>query len=67
MSVNRSGILIAAAFALSLGLPAATGWAQTLGPASTSLSGAGATFPAPLYKKWISVYQALASKRVDHL
>jgi phosphate transport system substrate-binding protein len=57
MSINRTGMLVAAAFALSLGLPAVAGWAQALGPASVSLSGAGATFPAPLYKKWISVYQ----------
>ncbi|NVO17205.1 MAG: phosphate ABC transporter substrate-binding protein PstS [Rhodoplanes sp.] len=48
-----------AAVALSIGFPVAASWAQGAGPAApVSLRGAGATFPAPLYKKWISIYQA---------
>lgn len=59
MNAPHIGRMIAAAVALSIGLPAAAGWAQGAGTAaSISLSGAGATFPAPLYKKWIDVYQA---------
>lgn len=57
---HRARTLIAVA-ALSLGAMAAS-WAQ--GPVTApptgavSLRGAGATFPAPLYKKWIAVYGA---------
>ena len=59
MTVAHIGRLIVAAFALSIGWPVAAGWAQGAGtPSPMSLSGAGATFPAPLYKKWIAVYQA---------
>jgi phosphate transport system substrate-binding protein len=51
--------MIAAVVALSIGLPVAASWAQSARTAApVSLSGAGATFPAPLYKKWIAVYQA---------
>src|SRR5271166_5013019 len=58
MTAAHIGRLIAAAFTLSIGFPVAAGWAQGAGtPTPVSLSGAGATFPAPLYKKWIAVYQ----------
>src|SRR5262245_6680920 len=44
---------------LSIGLLTEVPWAQNreASPAA-SLSGAGATFPAPLYKKWIAIYKA---------
>ncbi len=59
MTAAHVGRLIAAVFTLSIGLPVAAGWAEGAGtPSPISLSGAGATFPAPLYKKWIAVYQA---------
>ena len=59
MTTAFIGKLIAAVVALSVGLPVAAGWAQGAGTAAPiSLRGAGATFPAPLYKKWIDVYQA---------
>jgi phosphate transport system substrate-binding protein len=55
---HRARTLIAVA-ALSLGATAMS-WAQqpaTPAPTGTvSLAGAGATFPAPLYKKWIAAY-----------
>jgi phosphate transport system substrate-binding protein len=51
--------VIAVIAGLAIGLPVAAGWAQGAGTAAPiSLRGAGATFPAPLYKKWIDVYQA---------
>lgn len=56
--VHRARTLVAVV-ALSLGATA-MGWAQGT-PSTTgavSLAGAGATFPAPLYKKWIAVYSA---------
>jgi len=57
---HRARTLIAVVATLSLGATAMS-WAQ--GPATkastaVSLAGAGATFPAPLYKKWIAVYSA---------
>jgi len=59
MTAAHIGRLIAAVVALSTGLPVAAAWAQDAGtPTPVSLRGAGATFPAPLYKKWIAVYQA---------
>ena len=59
MTAAHVARLIAAVVALSIGLPVAAGWAQGASTAAPiSLSGAGATFPAPLYKKWIAIYQA---------
>ena len=46
-------------FALATGLSTEVGWSQSLATTTpVSLSGAGATLPAPLYKKWIAVYRA---------
>jgi phosphate transport system substrate-binding protein len=65
MTAAHTARMLAAVFALSIGLPVAASWAQGAGTTSAvSLSGAGATFPAPLYKKWIAVYQA-AHKNVS--
>ena len=59
MTAAHIARMIAAVVALSIGLPVAASWAQSARTAApVSLSGAGATFPAPLYKKWIAVYQA---------
>jgi phosphate transport system substrate-binding protein len=50
--------MIIAVLALVVGLPVEAGRAQSQGTVTAmSLSGAGATLPAPLYKKWIAVYQ----------
>ena len=48
-------LLVAVALPLTLGGPAA---GQTGAGAKVVLQGAGATFPAPLYKKWIGVFTA---------
>lgn len=57
---HRARTLITVAAALSLAT--AVGWAQGTATKPSagvvSLAGAGATFPAPLYKKWIAVYDA---------
>ena len=46
-------------FALATGLSTEVGWSQSLATTTpVSLRGAGATLPAPLYKKWIAVYRA---------
>src|SRR5499426_680259 len=48
-------VLMALGLSLSAAGPAAT---QTTSGSKISLQGAGATFPAPLYKKWIGVFTA---------
>ena len=49
---------IVAVSALLTGLLTGVGWAESrVTAAAVSLSGAGATFPVPLYKKWIAAYQ----------
>ncbi|MGZ9082894.1 MAG: substrate-binding domain-containing protein, partial [Rhodoplanes sp.] len=59
MTLAQTARMIAAAVALSIAPPVAASWAQSGATAApVSLNGAGATFPAPLYKKWIAVYQA---------
>ena len=59
MTLAQTARMIAAAVALSIAPPVAASWAQSgATTAPVSLNGAGATFPAPLYKKWIAVYQA---------
>src|SRR3954451_25122908 len=46
--------------------------AGVLGPiaipagAQTSLTGAGATFPAPLYQKWFNQYQSVANVQINY-
>jgi phosphate transport system substrate-binding protein len=47
----RSILQRAAVAVLALGLPA------TIARADTNLSGGGATFPAPIYKRWVEEYQ----------
>lgn len=34
--------------------------------AQTSLTGAGATFPAPIYQKWFSAYQAIGNVQINY-
>ncbi|MEZ5785457.1 MAG: phosphate ABC transporter substrate-binding protein PstS [Xanthobacteraceae bacterium] len=58
---HRARMLIAVVAALSLGATAmsrAQGDASKPATGTVSLAGAGATFPAPLYDKWIAVYGA---------
>jgi len=41
--------------------------ASNSGPTSMRLSGAGATFPAPLYKRWVTEYEQIKSHvRIDY-
>lgn len=41
---------------------------SALGPlaAQTSLTGAGATFPAPIYQKWFSEYQSIGNIQINY-
>jgi len=51
---------MAAALAVTVGLGALPALGQNARPAATAqvtLKGAGATFPAPLYEKWIQIYR----------
>ena len=36
------------------------------GGSQTSLTGAGATFPAPIYTKWFSVYQPIGNAQINY-
>ncbi len=53
----RSGALTAAFAALSLAVPT---------QAQTSLTGAGATFPAPIYQKWFNDYQSVGNAQINY-
>src|SRR5262249_8959607 len=53
----RRGVL-SAGLGLLLGVVAGPAAAQTAANKTLVLHGAGATFPAPLYKKWIGVFTA---------
>ncbi|HEX3682793.1 MAG TPA: phosphate ABC transporter substrate-binding protein PstS [Bryobacteraceae bacterium] len=46
-----------AAFLLAAGLPLA---------AQTSLTGAGATFPAPIYQRWFNDYQSVGNVQINY-
>jgi phosphate transport system substrate-binding protein len=52
-----SGVFVAAMLLLTASLPAA---------AETILTGAGATFPYPLYSKWFSVYEKATGVRINY-
>ena len=59
MAATHRVRVIVAVLVFSFGLPTGASWAQSRETAAAvSLKGAGATLPAPLYKKWITVYQA---------
>src|SRR5215510_6918453 len=51
-------VVLSAALGLLLGVVAGPTAAQTAANKALVLYGAGATFPAPLYKKWIGVFTA---------
>ena len=51
-------VVLSASLGLLLGLVAGPAAAQTAANKALVLHGAGATFPAPLYKKWIGVFTA---------
>lgn len=38
----------------------------SLASAQTSLTGAGATFPAPIYQKWFSEYQSIGNVQINY-
>src|SRR5262247_1138008 len=51
-------VVLSAGLGLLLGVVAGPAAAQTAANKTLVLHGAGATFPAPLYKKWIGVFTA---------
>ena len=65
---SRLPVNLRPSVAISLSPFGATSWAQDVrSSGSISLHGAGSTFAAPLYKKWIEEYARRASQRVDLL
>lgn len=56
MIASRWAAVLMIALLLGLGVSCERKVQET-GPPKTKISGAGATFPAPLYKKWIEEYQ----------
>jgi phosphate transport system substrate-binding protein len=57
MNRRAAWLLVSTALAVCLGGPAPAA-AQTSPGSKVVLQGAGATFPAPLYKKWIGIFTA---------
>ena len=53
----RGGLAVAALTALSAVFPLS---------AQTSLTGAGATFPAPIYQKWFADYQSIGNTQINY-
>ena len=61
---------------MSMHISKLTGWTRSLVFASavfsfplvaqTSLTGAGATFPAPIYQKWFSAYQSVGNAQINY-
>src|SRR6476620_11232396 len=69
MSVSKSFRLVACFSALALVLfsIACNGGGSGSSSGSVSLTGAGATFPNPLYQKWLSEYEKLRSNvKIDY-
>ena len=68
MSVSKSFQLVACFSALALVLfSIACNGGASHGPGSVSLQGAGATFPNPLYQKWLSEYgKANPNVKIDY-
>jgi phosphate transport system substrate-binding protein len=59
MTIAPYARVIAPVIALAICLSLEAGWSQNRDTAaSITLKGAGANFPAPLYKKWIALYHA---------
>jgi phosphate transport system substrate-binding protein len=57
MATEPIARVIAPAFALAICLSLETGRSQSVNAgAPINLKGSGATFPSPLYKKWIALY-----------
>ena len=54
---RATGLALVAGAALTLSVPAV---------AQTSLTGAGATFPAPIYQKWFSEYQSIGNVQINY-
>lgn len=64
MSLLRSFRFVRGSFALAA---AACTMAATLPlAAQVSLTGAGATFPAPIYQKWFSMYQSIGHVQINY-
>jgi phosphate transport system substrate-binding protein len=55
--LTLKAVAFAAAFLVSAELPIA---------AQTSLTGAGATFPAPIYQKWFNDYQSVGNVQINY-
>jgi phosphate transport system substrate-binding protein len=57
MTIGPTARIIALVFALAICFSLQAGWSQSPNRgAPINLKGAGATFPSPLYKKWIALY-----------
>jgi phosphate transport system substrate-binding protein len=60
LPTNCCSVVAATAAAVPVGCATTVAWAQTVVvPGSVVLRGAGSTFAAPLYRKWIEEYAAL--------
>jgi ABC-type phosphate transport system substrate-binding protein len=63
MRVREIALMLLAALLASLGLGCTNNGAESgLPPGTVQLTGAGATFPAPLYEKWLEVYQTVRKR-----
>ncbi len=62
MTTRTGAILAASAAAVLAGLAAGAAWAE----APATLSGAGASFPAPVYQAWSGDYQAAKGVKVGY-
>src|SRR5436305_10022481 len=55
--ITKTSLFCFVVFAFSLAQPAV---------AQVSLTGAGATFPAPIYQKWFNVYQSVGKAQINY-
>src|SRR5436305_8179176 len=55
--ITKTSLFCFIVFAFSLAQPAV---------AQVSLTGAGATFPAPIYQKWFNVYQSVGKAQINY-
>ncbi|MDC7788952.1 phosphate ABC transporter substrate-binding protein PstS [Rhodoplanes sp. TEM] len=60
MGASRRTMIVAAAVGMAVAVAPAAGLAQqsATGSSGPAVAGAGATFPAPLYERWIAAYKA---------
>ena len=56
MTVRKTALVLLAALLAGLGMGCTGNEAESVAPDAIKIAGAGATFPAPLYEKWLEVY-----------